>query len=554
MLGYIFLLTFSVYVFSQSIKEYSWEVTSFIDNPDGYSRRVLGINGEPGYDISVEGNLGDLIRVKVTNKISDPTSIHWHGIMQNGTSHMDGVTGVTQCEILPGNSYIYEFVMARVGTHWWHSHFQDQYLDGLRGAFIIRNPEDPNQHLYSAEIPILLEDWYHDNSVALARFFKDSHSTVFPRWSSGLINGRGQYACTIAETEDPVTACTAKQPSEFGFSFGKSYRLRIVNASGFSSFNFTIVGHAMSVIEADGVDLVPSALITNIFINVGQRYSVVVTADQKPGTYKMYGSMNVNTPSSAVAENQYLDTNLVYANVVYDSTPDNGNFPTHPTAYYDESMEVPLKKGVPQQASRNITFSFQFGVNPANHDTYALVSLNGATAISYKPPAVPTLFDVYYNNKSASTLPASSLAVNINNEEIIDLIVVNNDRGEHPFHLHGHYFWVIGSGRAASVSKIPTNFNLDNPPKRDTVTVNSCSSTLGPVCTGVGYAVLRFVADNPGVWFFHCHIDWHLMMGLAMTIIESEDILRSKADVAPDGCLQSVLDQLSGYNRTTRFI
>lgn len=98
---------------------------------------------------------GDTVNVKVINKLKvipptlmfsvllltflyqyNGTSIHWHGIRQNQTSHMDGVNGVTQCPIAPGDSYTYSFRAVQYGSSWYHSHYSVQYADGLQGPLV----------------------------------------------------------------------------------------------------------------------------------------------------------------------------------------------------------------------------------------------------------------------------------------------------------------------------------------------------------------------------------------------------------------------------------
>ena len=530
--------------------EYFWNVTQFTDNPDGYTRKVLGINGIPGYNTKIEGYYGDTVIVSVNNHLTDPTALHWHGLLQSGTTNMDGPAGVNQCEISPGGSFTYTFVLSSVGTHWWHSHYKDQYIDGLRGLIIVHNPSDPNLSSYDYDYTVFLEDWYHDQATNIASSFRQTHTTVLPLWASGLINGRGQYTCTSAEKADIAIACTSVSPTTLSFTSQKRYRLRIINGSAFSSFNFTIAGHAMSLIESDGIDLNPSSLITNLYVNVGQRYSVIVVADQAPATYTVSGYMSINTQTTSTSKNQYStgSNSLVTALVQYTSTGTIGSNTAHPTAYYYEGLTVPLVSKVPAQATRNVTFAFQFLVNSTDHNVYSMINLNGAaTAYSYASPSVPTLYDVYYNQKNASTLPASSLVAEIESGDVVDLYVLNSDRGEHPFHLHGHYFWVVSYGNAPSFAQIPSGFNLNNPPRRDTVTVNGCTSDTNRVCLDVGYVVLRFVADNPGVWFFHCHIDWHLLLGLGMTFVESASTIRSGVAFAARECPASVTSTLTGY-------
>jgi len=111
--------------------------------------------------------------------------------------------------------------------------------------------------------------------------------------------------------------------------------------------------------------------------------------------------------------------------------------------------------------------------------------------------------------------------IQINAGETIDLIIDNENPYPHPFHLHGHHAWVVARGilnygdyNAASRSSIV--YNTINPVYRDTYN-----------CMGGSYIVIRFRADNPGVWIMHCHNDWHVNMGMAIVFAEATDTLRN---------------------------
>jgi len=95
---------------------------------------------------------------------------------------------------------------------------------------------------------------------------------------------------------------------------------------------------------------------------------------------------------------------------------------------------------------------------------------------------------------------------------MVQFAINNLDSGEHPIHLHGHNFAVLGVGTGQYNGAVPngqTPLDYSNPPKRDVIGVPA-----------FGYAVIRFRINNPGVWSFHCHIDWHASAGLVATIIE----------------------------------
>ena len=100
--------------------------------------------------------------------------------------------------------------------------------------------------------------------------------------------------------------------------------------------------------------------------------------------------------------------------------------------------------------------------------------------------------------------------------QVVEIVINNKDASIHPFHLHGHQFQII-EAPASDAGSWPGNSTggAAQPPKRDVVQVNANS-----------YAVLRFEATNPGVFLFHCHIEWHVEMGLTASIIEAPEKLR----------------------------
>lgn len=110
----------------------------------------------------IEANEGDTIVVKVQNDLEDSTSIHWHGIYQNGTAYMDGVPGFSQCPIPAGGSFTYEFTLTgQYGTYWYHSHSSVQYTDGLLGPLVVHSPNDPLVRGidFDYEVVLMLQDW-----------------------------------------------------------------------------------------------------------------------------------------------------------------------------------------------------------------------------------------------------------------------------------------------------------------------------------------------------------------------------------------------------------
>lgn len=189
-----------------------FNVTWVIRNPDGlHARSVMSINGQwpiPALHVTK----GDRLVVKVHNNLgNETTSLHWHGLYMNETSYMDGPPGVAQCEIPPGDSFVYDFKIDQPGTYWFHSHTRGQYPDGLRAPLIVHDPENPTQQDFDEEIVLSFSDWYHDSMrPLLASFLSVTNPTgAEPVPKSALIN-------------DSPNATIAVQP-------GKTYLLRMVS-------------------------------------------------------------------------------------------------------------------------------------------------------------------------------------------------------------------------------------------------------------------------------------------------------------------------------------
>ena len=137
------------------------------------------------------------------------TTIHWHGIRQNGTLEMDGVNGVTQCPIAPKDYFTYKFKATQYGTSWYHSHYSLQYGDGLVGPLTIHGPSSAN--FDEAKDPILMTDWNHRSG------FQDFQTEITaspqsgpPKQTSILLNGKGTLWSSVAAlnpTDDNRQLC-----------------------------------------------------------------------------------------------------------------------------------------------------------------------------------------------------------------------------------------------------------------------------------------------------------------------------------------------------------
>ncbi|KAG2153312.1 laccase [Suillus clintonianus] len=452
--------------------------------PDGFTRSSTLVGGTfPGPIIAAKK--GDKFVINVVNQLTDDsmfksTSVHWHGIYQNGTNYADGVVSVTQCPIAQNESFLYSFeAQNQTGTYWYHSHYSTQYCDGLRGALIIYDPEDPLSHLYDIDdetTVITLADWYHEVAPVLSHF-------VTVNGNSTLINGLGRYQGGPTDTELAVV----------NVEYGKRYRLRIIGMSCDPNFIFSIDGHDLTVIEADG-QLTEPLLVDSLQILAGQRYSVVLNANKPVGNYWIRALPNTGGSTFDGGQNMAI---LRYQGApVAEPTTTQG---TSTIPLLETNLHALINPGAPGiPGYGNADINLMMYVSKTNGIFYT----NG---VAFEPPSVPVLLQILSGAQDATDILPNGTVYVLEPNKVVELTMINGElHGPHPIHLHGHSFDVVQSAGNSS-------FNYVNPVRRDVVSVGTQDQQM----------VIRWVTDNSGPWFLHCHIDWHLEDGFAVVMAES---------------------------------
>jgi FtsP/CotA-like multicopper oxidase with cupredoxin domain len=500
--------------------EYNLVITNTTIAPDGVERLGLLINGQmPGP--LIEANWGDTVVIHLENKLQDNgTSLHFHGIRQFYTNEMDGVPSITQCALAPGEKMTYTFVATNYGSTWYHSHFALQTYDGVFGPMTIHGPS-------SAEYDIdagfaVLQDWSHvtaESQYHNAETIGDAPEFGPRTLDTGLINGMNVWS------PDNGTTVTGSR-FEMIFQPGKTHLIRVVNTAIQSTFKFHIDGHKFTVISADFVPIVPYE--TDILnVNIGQRYNILVKADQKPGDYWMRSD---NQQACAQLHNSRDIKGVVHYNG-FTGTPN-----TISRNYTDECIDEPYDKLIPVAPlyagaeTSEIHKNVLVGEGPNTPNLYKW-TLDGNTFQSQWGD--PTLGGIYWND----TIPSYSgnLAIEVPKlKEWVYIIVESPVALPHPIHLHGHDHLVLAQGTGPYSSDVV--LKLDNPPRRDTALM-----PFNPDTNEGGYLVIAFETDNPGAWLMHCHIGWHVSMGFALQIIEAKEEIK---ETVTDSC------QLEGTCKT----
>ncbi|KAF5353354.1 hypothetical protein D9756_007800 [Leucocoprinus leucothites] len=467
--------------------------------PDGVSRAASLINGvHPAPVIMVKK--GDRLKLNVVNKLTDPlqlrgTSIHWHGILQRGNNFMDGVPGVTQCPIAPGDSFLYTMTADIEGTYWYHSHFGVQYCDGVRGALIVQDPKDPLKVFYDVDDEstiITLSDWYHELAPSI---------TGISMQDTTLINGKGRFPGGPNADLSVVNV----QP-------GKRYRLRLISISCDPNFTFSIDGHDLTVIETDSVATLPHT-VNRLQILAGQRYSAVLHTNQRVDNYWIRALPNSgNRNISTTFANGVNSAILRYKGAPNREPKSNQQKNVNALSETDlHPLHNPFAPGRPTPNGADVTFNLTFSFD---EPTFKF-SINNE---SFTPPTVPVLLQILSGARNAHDLLPHGGVLTVERNKVVQINMPSGlIGGPHPFHLHGHTFSVVKSADAP--------FNFLNPIQRDVVNVGE---------TEGDYVAIRFRTDNPGPWILHCHIDFHLDIGLAIVFAEAPEQTPSANKNTPD--------------------
>lgn len=423
----------------------------------GRTVRTWLYNGEyPGPELRLRE--GERLRVSLENRLSEGTTIHWHGIPVPNA--MDGVPEVTQDPIAPGAAFVYDFIAEPSGTYIYHSHAGLQLDQGLLGSLVVEEREPP--HSFDREHVLIFDDALAgpprpapDRGEGMmdgmmegmgGRMMRDRATSGMPESDPA----RPDYAALLVNGRFPA------DPPALEVRRGERVRLRLVNVCAHTTLRVALAGHRMTVTHADGRP-VRAVEVDALEFASGERYDVLVEADN-PGVWTLAAASREGAPPPARAVVRYLDAAA--------SRSAAGEMPTglaggrvlrlQDLVATEDAVPLTKRRSAPDRVF-DLTLSG------------GMMMRRGWTIDGERYP-------------DAAPLP-------IDAGQLVEVRMTNMSMTDHPMHLHGHFFRV---GRAL----------------KDTVTVPA----------HMGRRAFVFRADNPGDWLFHCHKLYHLEAGMARVV------------------------------------
>jgi FtsP/CotA-like multicopper oxidase with cupredoxin domain len=433
---------------------------------DGKAANVFGLLQPDGRQ-GVVADAGQRFHVQLVNELDEHTLVHWHGLTP--PSDQDGVPELSQPSLKAGSGYEYDFIVARPGTNWMHSHVGLQEQQLLAAPLIVRDPADAARD--EQEVVVLLHDFtFRDPAEILAGLSGGTgdagdmdgmagmdHSAV--NHGSASMTGMQPHLNDIEFEAYLANDRTLGDPETVRVDAGGRVRLRIINAASSTNFWLDLGALTGDLIAVDGHDVVPRS--GNRFpLAIAQRTDIRLQLPPGAGAY----------PVLAVREGDTARTGIILATTgaTVLRIPDRAETPAgaldlkleRRLAAADQSIAAatarPLRRHVLELTGNMIGFTWGF---------------NGRRFGENNPLAV-------------------------RQGERVEIELVNRTDMSHPIHLHGHPFQVIAIDGSALAGAV-----------RDTVLV--------PAGEGV---TIAFAADNPGHWAFHCHNLYHMAAGMMTSV------------------------------------
>ena len=509
---------------------------------------AVNFTGRPGVATTVNGRLpapllrwreGDTVTLRVTNRLSVPGSIHWHGVIV--PADMDGVPGLSFDGIGPGETYTYRFKVNQSGTYWYHSHSRFQEQTGLYGPIVIE-PRGGERHHADREHVVLLSDWtdldpehiyrtlkrqsdyFNFGQRTVGDFFNDVHEQG---WRAATADRRmwGQMRMDPTDLADVsgyaytylMNGTTPAGNWTGLFRRGERVRLRLINGSSMSFFDVRIPGLKLTVVAADGQDVEPvtvdelrmgTAEVYDVIVEPkdDQAYTIFAQSLDRSGYARgtLAPKAGMQAPVPALDSRPLLTmTDMGMGHAMAGMDMSGMDMSQMPGMHHSADMQTnevradfgPNVDSVAEQPQRRLDDP---GVGLRNNGrrvlTYAdLHTLGGP--IDHRPPGRDIELHLtghmeryvwsFNGQKFSEAEP-----LRFNYGERLRLVLVNDSMMNHPIHLHGMWGEMESDAGEFLVRK---HTIIVQPGER------------------LAYAV---TADALGRWAYHCHLLYHMEAGM----------------------------------------
>jgi CopA family copper-resistance protein len=521
----------------------------------------VNCTGRPGIATTVNGSLpgpvlrwkeGSRVRLRVTNRLRVPTSIHWHGIIL--PFDMDGVPGISFDGIAPGETFLYQFHVRQSGTYWYHAHSGYQEQTGLLGALII-DPAGGERFAADRDHVVVLNDWSDDNPASIyARLKKhSSYYNIAQPTVADFVRDARHMGLREAFAKRHMWNAMRMNPTDLSdvtaytytylmnghtpagnwtglFRPGEKVRLRIINGSAMTIFDVRIPGLKMTVVSADGQDVQP-VVVDEFRITPAETYDVIVepqddraytlfaqTIDRggyARGTLAPRPSMEAEVP--AMDPRVWLSMEDMMGDMSAQGGAGHGDMDgmdhmqgmqhMQGMPMNDHAAAAALKTGpsvdmrVPNPRTNLDDPGVGLRGNGRRVLTYADLHTIGGAIDPREPQRDITLrltgnMDRYMWSFDGVKY-SDAQPIRFNHGERLRIVLINDTMMHHPIHLHG--MW-------SELETADGQFQM----RKHTVAVQPAQQ--------ISYAV---TANNPGRWAYHCHMLFHMEAGMFREVVVS---------------------------------
>jgi len=525
-------------------------------NITGRSRMATAVNASvPAPTLRLRE--GATATFNVTNRLDEPTSIHWHGFRLPNA--MDGVPGLTFRGIMPGETFTYRFPIVQSGTYWYHSHSGMQEQTGMYGA-VIMEPREREPYAYDRDYVVMLSDWtdedpmtvisnlkqqgsyYNFHQRTLGDFIADAQAKgLKPTWAdwsmwaqmrmspTDIMDVTGATYTFLVNGQPPAANWTAL------FKPGERVRLRFINSSSMTTFDVRIPDLPLRVVAADGGDVEPVD-IEEFRIGVAETYDIIVepkpdrayaifaqamdrtgyargTLAPRPGMAAALPPMDprpmrtmADMGMGAMAGMKGMAGMTMSAPPAADSS--GAKSPAGPPVVNADGIDPKTLRGQPMVD--NVALSPKNRLGEAGdgldgNDRNVLVYTD-LRALKPDPDTRPPEREIEFHitgNMERWTWGfdgkkfSEAAPVRVKLGERVRFTMINDTMMEHPMHLHG-FFFSVENGQDGAL------------PLKHTINVKP----------GEKMSFL-YTADTPGHWAFHCHLMFHMDSGMFRTVLVS---------------------------------